>query len=149
MSISITGAKGLADACQRLAALGKSSFVNFLMTVRLQICHIWPSARTVLIWRIFTNLSRSKLHAQLARSTQARPTDNLEITMRAIILVLAATIVAGCASVPSNEWTAKNYDRKYNMISLAKAYPSDFVGTSANSAAPAKAKPGWYKFGHP
>ncbi|HEX9277865.1 MAG TPA: hypothetical protein VGA51_15890 [Casimicrobiaceae bacterium] len=66
--------------------------------------------------------------------------------MRAILLAVAALFLAGCASAPAN--TTAVYDHKYNTYSFAKnSSQSEFVGTSA--AADVKARPSWYKFGHP
>lgn len=67
--------------------------------------------------------------------------------MRALLLtLLAASVLAGCASAPVNSATP-TYDRKYNMIAQPKA-SSDFVGTSV-TVKQTKQQPSWYKFGHP
>jgi hypothetical protein len=64
--------------------------------------------------------------------------------------------IAGVA--PSRSEAARNanvtykrtYDRKYNTTYYVAVQPqSEFVGTSAKAAAPAKAKSSWNAFGHP
>jgi len=70
-----------------------------------------------------------------------------ETMMRAIFLVIVAVLLAGCATTPTTNMT-KVYDHKYNTTSyVAKQADVDFVGTSA--CEPVKAKPSWYRFGHP
>lgn len=67
--------------------------------------------------------------------------------MRAYLLTIAAVLLAGCAGAPAD--TTAVYDRKYNRTTyLSQPADSEFVGTGASTAT-AKAKPSWYKFGHP
>jgi hypothetical protein len=65
--------------------------------------------------------------------------------MRTFLVMLVALLVAGCATAPANVTAV--FDHKYNTYSFVqKSSPSEFVGTSAQ---PEKAKPGWYRYGHP
>lgn len=69
--------------------------------------------------------------------------------MRSFLSVIAAVFLASCASTPRID-TAKVVDNKYNTIRYAsKQQESEFVGTSANASGSTKAKPSWYKYGHP
>ena len=67
--------------------------------------------------------------------------------MRAIFFVIVAALLAGCATTPATNMT-QVYDHRNNTVRyVAKHADSEFVGTSASTAA--KAEPSWYKFGHP
>jgi hypothetical protein len=69
--------------------------------------------------------------------------------MRAFPTVIAAIFVAGCATAPAGERIAV-YDHKSNTTHYVyRSAQSEFVGTSAKTQNPAKAKPAWYAFGHP
>jgi len=63
-----------------------------------------------------------------------------------IVFVAPATSQDGYANVNYKQI----YDRKYNTAYYVAVQPeSEFVGTGARASEPAKAKPSWYKFGHP
>lgn len=69
--------------------------------------------------------------------------------MRTVLLFLAAAFLAGCASTPVSN-LAKVYDRKSNTTTyVVQKAEGDFVGTSANAVKAEKAKPSWYRYGHP
>jgi type IV pilus biogenesis protein CpaD/CtpE len=72
-----------------------------------------------------------------------------ETIMRTVLLIVATAFLAGCASTPVSNLT-KIYDRKYNTTTyVTKKAEGDFVGTSANAVSPERAKPSWYRYGHP
>lgn len=69
--------------------------------------------------------------------------------MRALLLAIAATVVAGCATTSTGERTAV-YDRKYNQFSFVRKAPqSDFVGTGAAGRQADTPPPSWYLRNHP
>ena len=70
--------------------------------------------------------------------------------MRALLVVVAATFLAGCASTPAMTNMTKVWDQKYNQPRYAvKPSDSDFVGTSAMAGTSARKLPSWYARGHP
>lgn len=69
--------------------------------------------------------------------------------MRTLLIAVATTFVAGCATAPPVGQRVAVYDHKTNETHYVyRSTDSDFVGTSAKTDAQ-KAKPSWYKFGHP
>jgi hypothetical protein len=72
-----------------------------------------------------------------------------ESIMRALLIAVAAIFVAGCATTPPTGQRVAVYDHKTNETHYVyRSTDSDFVGTSAKTDAQ-KAKPSWYKVGHP
>jgi type IV pilus biogenesis protein CpaD/CtpE len=77
---------------------------------------------------------------------------NKETNMRAVLFVIVAVFIAGCASAPASQPSQKIavYDHR-NMVTkyVDRSNESNFVGTSAKEKSATKTQPSWYRFGHP
>lgn len=102
-----------------------------------------------LIWDRFHEADRSHASFVAGDVSQLQSETSQEINMRTFVAIIAAALLAGCATAPATtSRVTKVTDQKTNLARYAeKKSESEFVGTSAG--APTSKAPPWLKYGHP
>lgn len=73
-----------------------------------------------------------------------------EKAMRALLIAIATTFVAGLATASPVSQRVAVYDHRTNETHYVyRSTDSDFVGASAKTPSAQQKKPSWYTFGHP